>query len=69
MDKCGRMARQIKHYERNDPKEYWPSGLSEAMTGILIYLIILIDTYHLDIRDGMIKELNSAIKQYSGDNK
>lgn len=65
MDKMGRMARQVKHFERNDPKEDWPDGLTEATAGLLIYMMLLIDAYHLDIYDGMVAELKSAMKQYA----
>lgn len=64
-DKNGRIARQIKHFERNDPKEDWPIGLTEAMSGYLIYMIILMKGYNISISDGMIKELQSSISQYS----
>ena len=65
MDKMGRISRQVKHFERNDPKEDWPDGLSEAMTGLLIYMLLLMNNYNLDIYDGMVIELKSAIKQYT----
>lgn len=65
MDKGGRIARQIKHWERRDPKEDWPDGMTEAMTGYIIYLLLILDSYNLEIRSGMVKELKSAIKQYS----
>jgi len=69
MDKCGRIARQVKHFERNDPKQDWPDGLSEAATGLLIYMIMLMDNYDLDIDKGMLNELQSAVKQYSNKDK
>jgi len=65
MDKSGRMARQIKHFERNDPKDDWPNGLTEAICGYLIYVILLISHYNIDISSGFCKELESAVTQYS----
>jgi len=65
MDKNGRIARQIKHFERKDPKEDWPNGLTEAMTGYLVYLILILKQYKIKIDEGMVNELNSAVGQYS----
>lgn len=65
MDKSGRIARQIKHKERNDQKSDWPDGMTEAMTGYVIYMLLILDAYGLNMREGMIKELESAVKQYS----
>lgn len=66
MDKSGRIARQIKHFERKDAKEDWPDGLTEAMTGYLIYMILILKHYNLLYSSqGMRNELNSAIKQWS----
>lgn len=65
MDKGGRIARQLKHKERNDAKPDWPDGMTEAMTGYIIYMLLILDSYGLDMTDGMVKELESAIKQYS----
>jgi len=64
-DKNGRIAREIKHFERNDPKPNFPSGLTEAMTGYLIYMLMLISRYNIKIDDGMKKELDSAVSQWS----
>jgi len=64
-DKNGRIARQVKHKERDDPKEDWPLGLTEAMTGYIVYLLLMLSAYGLDIKDGMVKELNSGVKQYA----
>ncbi len=64
-DKLGRISRQIKHFERKDKKEDWPIGMTEAMAGVLIYMLLILDTYEIDMEDGMIKELESSLKQYS----
>jgi hypothetical protein len=64
MDKGGRIARQIKHMEKNDPKPDWPEGMTEAMTGFIIYMLLILDSYNLKMRNGMVKELKSALKQY-----
>ena len=65
MDKSGRIARQIKHFERKDPKGDWPDGLTEAMTGYLIYLILILKQYKIRIDNGMQNELRSALQQWS----
>lgn len=65
MDKSGIIARQIKHFERNDPKEDWPNGMTEAIAGYIIYLTFLLEHYNIKIDQGMKNELNSAIKQWS----
>ena len=64
-DKVGRICRQVKHFERNDPKPDWPKGISEDITGVLIYLVILMNSYELDISEGLINELNKAVEQHS----
>lgn len=64
-DKVGRICRQVKHFERNDPKPDWPNGICEDITGVLIYLIILMNSYELDISEGLMNELNKAVKQHS----
>jgi len=69
MDKSGRIARQVKHKERNDPKDDWPNGLTGAMTGFIVYMLLMLDAYDVDITVGMVKELESSIKQYSIDNE
>lgn len=63
-DKNGRIARQVKHAERNDHKEDWPIGMTEAMAGYIIYMIMLLKKYKVDIKKGMVKELKSSLKQY-----
>ena len=63
-DKHGRICRYIKHQERKDPKSDWPDGMSQAMTGYIIYMVMLLEHYKVDITKGIIAELNEAIKQY-----
>ena len=68
MDKGGRMAREIKHYERKDPKKDWPDGLMEAITGYMVYILLIMEMYGIDFsnqHDGVVKELESSIKQYT----
>ena len=64
-DKLGRIARQVKHQERNDPKPDWPDGMTEEMTGLMIYMIMLKNHYGVDIFKGMRKELNKAVEQHT----
>jgi len=63
-DKHGRICREIKHFERNDPKPDWPDGLSEAVTGYINYMIMVLEKYEIDIAKGMENELQSAVDQY-----
>ena len=65
MDKNGRIARHIKHFERNDPKKDWPDGMVEAITGWIVYVMMMINSMDLDASCGMTKELQSGLKQYS----
>ena len=64
-DKLGRIARQVKHQERNDPKADWPEGMTEEMSGLLIYMIILKNHYGVEIYEGMRNELNKAVEQHT----
>ena len=66
-DKLGRISRYIKHQERNDSKEDWPQGMTEEITGLLVYSVIILNHYDLDISEGMESELNKAIEQHSKD--
>ena len=63
-DKHGRICRYIKHHERKDPKDNWKAELASSLTGYLIYSMMLLEHYGIDIKDGMEKELNEALKQH-----
>jgi hypothetical protein len=63
-DKHGRICRYIKHQERKDPKSDWPDGMTQALVGYLIYAIMLLEHYGVNIEDGMKKELEEAVKQH-----
>jgi hypothetical protein len=64
-DKLGRIARYVKHQERNDPKPDWPEGMTTEIAGLLVYMIILKNFYNVDISKGMKIELEKAIEQHS----
>lgn len=66
-DKNGRVARQIKHYERGDPKSDWPTGMTQSFAGYLQYMIMTLDAYDVDLVDGLREELQSIIDQYADD--
>ena len=68
-DKHGRICRQIKHAERNDHKSDWPEGMTEAIGGYLVYVIMLLEHYKLDMNDGLKNELESALRQYQDPKK
>jgi len=68
-DKYGRICRQVKHKERNDPKDNWPTGMGEDLMGFLAYTHLLLNYYDEDIdiediRQGLINELNASIEQH-----
>jgi len=64
-DKVGRICRQVKHFERNDPKPDWPDGITEDISGVLIYLILLMNSYGLDLSTGLTNELAKSVEQHS----
>jgi hypothetical protein len=63
-DKHGRICRHIKHQERKDPKDNWKSEITSSFTGYIVYALMLMEHYGIDIGEGMEKELNEAIKQH-----
>ena len=64
VDKLGRISRYVKHNERSDPKEDWPDGLTKEMSGLLVYMILILNHYNLNISKGMIDEFNGSIEQH-----
>ena len=66
-DKNGRICRQVKHVEREDPKPDFPQGLLESMSGYLFYMIMILSKYDLSLNEGIIGELEEAVKQYGED--
>jgi len=72
LDKSGRIARQVKHFERKDPKEDWPNGMTSAVSGNLVYMMMLLRKYgitQIQFKNGMKDELNVALNQWSGKKK
>jgi len=63
-DKHGRICRYIKHQERNDPKDNWKTEIASGLTGYIVYALMLLEHYGIDIDTGMEKELNEAIEQH-----
>jgi len=68
-DKHGRICRYIKHFERNDPKDNWKSELASSLTGYIVYSLMLLEHYGIDIKEGMQKELGEALKQHGKNSK
>lgn len=67
-DKSGRICRQIKHLERNDPKKDYKFEIIESIQGFLAYVQMIINEYDItkeDIVVGMLGELHKSIKQHS----
>ena len=63
-DKHGRLCRQVKHAERNDPKEDFPESIAEDVAGYLNYGLMVLQNYNVDLADGMKKELEKAAVQH-----
>ena len=63
-DKHGRICRNIKHQERKDPKDNWQNEISSALVGYIVYAIMLLENYNIDVSEGMKKELEEALKQH-----
>jgi len=68
-DKHGRICRQVKHFERKDVKPDWPEGLTESLVGYIIYSLMILKKYDLDILKGMTNELQNAVDQHSDEYK
>jgi len=63
-DKHGRICRQVKHFERNDAKPNWPDALTESLVGYIIYSLMILKKYKLDVANGMNNELQAAADQH-----
>ena len=67
-DKTGRICRELKHIERNDPHPEAVSKLLSAMAGVNIYMAMiakkLIAAGQLDCSMGMSEELKKARGQH-----
>jgi hypothetical protein len=68
-DKHGRICRQIKHFEREDAKEDWTEGMIESLVGYMMYGIMALRKYDLDMSEGMKNELQTASEQHGNKNK
>lgn len=70
VDKNARAGRQIKHRERNDPKDDWPVGMVESLAGYMVYMTMIMRRYQneeigaMDIYEAFENELNKSIKQH-----
>jgi ATP/ADP translocase len=66
-DKHGRICREVKHLEREDPRDNWANEMMESMSGYLAYMAMIIRRYNLssEIRIGMYSELIKAVEQHS----
>ena len=64
-DKLGRIARYVKHQERNDPKPDWPDGMATEMAGLLVYMVMLKNHYDISISKDMKIELEKAVSQHN----
>ena len=64
-DKLGRICRYVKHQERNDPKPDWPEGMTTEMAGLLLYMILLMNYYQVDITNGIRLELEKSVEQHA----
>lgn len=64
-DKVGRICREVKHLERNDPKHNYKITLSQEISGLIVYAIMIANKYNVSIPLGMTEELEKAIDQHS----
>ena len=64
-DKHGRICRYIKHQERKDPKHGWTKSVAGDFVGYLVYAIMLLEHYNINVLDGMEDELNESVRQHS----
>ena len=67
-DKLGRICRNVKHLERNDPRPLWLAELEDEMAGILVYMILLAKHYNLSISCGVSRELSKGVAQHGENN-
>ena len=65
VDKLGRVARDVKHYLRDEERPNWRLAIEKNMTGVLAYLIVLGHNLDIDWTTGMHEELLSALKQHA----
>jgi hypothetical protein len=65
LDKAGRVSRQVKHLERNDPKPDWPDGAAEDIFGCVAYLLMIAIKYDIAMSGGVSKELKKAVGQHA----
>ena len=66
-DKHGRLCRHVKHVERKDPKEEWPTEAIESIAGYMAYALMFINYYKLNdfIYVNMLSELQKSIRQHA----
>lgn len=64
IDKLGRLAREIKHFERNDPRENWVEEAEDAAAGLIVYIVLLVQGQGLSTVDGLRRELAKAAMQH-----
>lgn len=63
-DKIGRICREVKHKERNDPRPHYQSTISEETFGLIVYALMICDFYDSNVIFGMVKELQKAVDQH-----
>lgn len=64
-DKLGRICREVKHLKRNDPRHNYKVTLSQEISGLIVYAIMIANKYSISIPEGMTEELEKAIDQHS----
>lgn len=63
-DKLGRVAREIKHLERKDPRPDALDSIRSGLAGIVIYALMLEAKYGCSIAAGIESELREANRQH-----
>ena len=68
-DKHGRVCRNVKHLERQDPRPDWISEMTDAIVGQLAYILMIVNKYELldELSDSFVREMTKSIKQHSTD--
>lgn len=64
-DKLGRVAREVKHLERKDPRCDAHIEMRDGIAGVIIYALLLAELYSIDIAVGLESEMIKARIQHS----
>jgi len=63
-DKVGRICRHMKHIRRDDPKADWKTEVPESFVGLLLYALMVVEKYDVDIERAFLDEFMKACEQH-----